>query len=195
LRGAYIKIKDFALHIRLSFFVCAAVLAVFGHLRLFMLFVLAVASHEAAHMLTGYLLGATTKSVTVSALGMSANMRGLMFLSAKSRAAVLIAGPAASFLLAAFFSGEYRLICLLIGIINLLPALPTDGGQLISLAAQKLLDPPQADEAVRRISRIAARIVIAVGFVVCVLYPFNISVVVIGLYLSHRARVDIEPNR
>lgn len=98
------------------------------------LFLLAAAVHEAGHLLVLYLSGGRMHRLTLTCCG--AVLRCALPKGRYARAAVCLAGPAASFALTAAANalGAYRLAgaSALLGAFNLLPMPPLDGGMALS---------------------------------------------------------------
>ena len=97
------------------------------------LFLLAAAVHEAGHVLTLYLSGGRVHRLVLTCCG--AVLRCALPEGRCARAAVCLAGPAASFALtaAAGALGAWRLAgaSALLGLFNLLPMPPLDGGMAL----------------------------------------------------------------
>jgi len=97
------------------------------------LFLLAAAAHEAGHLLVLYCTGGRLCQLTLTAFG--AVMRCILPEGRYARAAVCLAGPAASFLLTAVAEALscWRLAgaSVLLGLFNFLPLPPLDGGMVL----------------------------------------------------------------
>ena len=97
------------------------------------LFLLAAAVHECGHLLVLCLAGGTVQRLCLTACG--AVLRCSLPSAPCARAAICLAGPAASFALTAIASplGAYRLAgaSALLGLFNLLPLPPLDGGMAL----------------------------------------------------------------
>ncbi len=117
-----------------------------GGLRMTAVAFLSLTVHEAAHAMTAHRLGYPVRSVEIQPFGFVARMDADLAAFGDA-AAIYAAGPAASLSLAAFSAllesvfprygsmkagvTEYNL---LIALMNLLPALPLDGGRLVFAA-------------------------------------------------------------
>ena len=131
-------------------------LIVLGCGRLLLVAFLSLSAHEAAHALTAIRLGYPVRSVEIQPFGFVARLEGgsfssgsspVLFMPVGDAAAVFAAGPVASLSMAACSAliesyvpvyknaalgmTEYNL---LIAAVNLLPALPLDGGRLLYAA-------------------------------------------------------------
>ncbi len=124
----------------------------------------AAACHELAHCLTLRALHAPPKVLTLSASGATLHVPGLVRLSYGGEALAVAAGPLCNLLLWALLSltsmetlSVFSGANLLLGVLNLLPVRPMDGGQLLWLLAARCSEPYTAD-----------RVAGAVGFVTSV---------------------------
>ena len=99
------------------------------------IFLLAAAVHECGHLFVIRLSGGTVHALCLTACG--AVLRCSLPQSPFSRAAICLAGPAASFALTALANplGAYRLAgaSALLGLFNLLPIPPLDGSRILNL--------------------------------------------------------------
>jgi stage IV sporulation protein FB len=124
------------------FLVLLAVYCLLGMAREAVIALLSVACHEVAHALVASAYDIRVESVELVPFGGVARVSGLMEFDPRVETSVALAGPASSFLLAALGAALMRagiapqdtgLIVdfnLLLGVLNLLPALPLDGGRV-----------------------------------------------------------------
>ncbi len=110
---------------------------------------LLVLMHELAHVFTARAFGAKTRSVTLSPIGGVA-MIELQSMAPWQDVLVSLAGPASNLALAALLwgtEGELRILMfanLLLGLFNLLPAYPMDGGRVLRSALRMAVDEDEA---------------------------------------------------
>ena len=121
------------IHVRDGFLVLLAALWCADTSGVLPLFLLAAAVHEFGHLTVLWLSGGTVQQLCLTGCG--AVLRCSLPSSPFSRAAICLAGPAASFALTALANplGAYRLAgaSALLGLFNLLPVPPLDGGMAI----------------------------------------------------------------
>ncbi|MDO4269389.1 MAG: hypothetical protein Q4C72_00545 [Eubacteriales bacterium] len=122
------------IEVRDGFLVLLAALWCVDETGVLPLFLLAAAVHEGGHLTVLYLAGGRVLRLTLTACG--ATLHCALPEGRCARAAVCLAGPAASFALTALVQplGWYRLAgaSVLLGAFNLLPMPPLDGGMALS---------------------------------------------------------------
>lgn len=146
-------------------------------------FFCALLLHEGAHGAAASALGVRVESVELLPFGCAANMESMALVSAGSEAIIAAAGPCANIIFAALlgcipeetvfsealFNSNAALAC-----INLLPALPMDGGRIFASVLRVGLSPARA-------TKISGAIGVGVG----------VCVVAAGAYLAVRGRVNL----
>lgn len=124
--------------------------------------------HELAHVLTLHLLGAPPGRLTLSASGAELYVPGLRRLSYGGELLAVAAGPLCNLLLwvllsltgmvpLAPFAGAH----LLLGVLNLLPVRPMDGGRLLWLLTALCTEPFTADRVSYRVGAIVSAALLA----------------------------------
>lgn len=161
-----------------------------------------IALHEGAHALMAALLHAAPQMAELTPLGLLLRLEEEDALPAGKRALILLAGPVMTALLALLgwygtrwgwlapdvgarlFFGNLSLL-----LMNLLPALPLDGGRLLALALSRWMD-LAAQLHVMRALGMALGAGAAVLAVVCGLWQgaFNLSLAMIGCFLMYAAQ-------
>ncbi len=134
--------------------------ALFGGITLIAIIaacVVAIFLHECFHAIAARLFGVALFSFRPSAIGIRARLKGIPR-SFKRQVAIYIAGPMGNFLMALLFlKGEgffYSLFeaNLAIGLFNLLPMYPLDGGQIFIIVFYKLVGSNDTFRLVKRLS-------------------------------------------
>lgn len=178
----------FRLEVRPSFWVLSAFLGLAAEEgRMLFLFFLACLTHELGHFVAAICLRLPVDGLTVSAVGLELSIRrncsylGEFLLTA--------AGPAASILLTAALcglSGEGSSllagISLILGLFNLLPVQPLDGGELLRILLCQFLPPERADQATLGVGSVVCALVIAFGLVL--VWKGNPSLLIMGFWLT-----------
>lgn len=152
-----------------------------------------VVLHELGHALTGRRFGVSTAHITLYPFGGIAAMQGNMP-SPKAELLVALAGPLVNFVLAAFGVGAalttgaapiwwFALMNLTMGVFNLLPAFPMDGGRVLRAALVSPLGYFRASDVAIRIGRGFAWLFLLGGVA-----SFTPSLVIVGLFLVFAGR-------
>ena len=119
---------------------------------------LAVAVHEAGHLLAARMLNIRVESLKFGLFGARIGIAGLP--SYQKEGLLAAAGPAASFLCAALtfpaaktgFFGQLCALSLILGVLNLLPIQSFDGGRLADCLLSAWLGSVRAGKILRRLS-------------------------------------------
>lgn len=152
----------------------AAVLAAFVLLsspEILAALLLAALAHEWGHYLVLRALGGRVDAVTVTALGAEMHIAPQSRLSYGGEIGATLAGPAVNLLLALLlgFCGRRVPFCYLLagaqfilGVFNLLPITPLDGGSILWLVVAWLTEPYTADRAAADVGLAASILLLAV---------------------------------
>ena len=104
--------------------------------------VLACAAHELGHLLVGAALGGRPRWLSLSAVGLELKLEYPAGLSYGRELAVALAGPAVNLIMGLICAraGNYLLagVSFGLGLFNLLPILPLDGGRIVWCAMSAL---------------------------------------------------------
>lgn len=127
------------------FIIVGAIAVFYAATYFFLALLVAVVLHELAHAMAAKYFGAVPQSITLTPFGGAVNIEA-RFLTPRQRCLVLLAGPFASLLLALFFGVivwlfpvafgflEYLVVAnFLVGIMNIVPIFPLDGGKALAL--------------------------------------------------------------
>lgn len=149
--------------------------------------VLAAAFHELGHVVALWAVGGRVEGFTLSALGAELRLSG--GLSYGRELPVALAGPVCSMALAwtAAAMGWFLTagISLALGLFNLLPVRPLDGGRAVACVGGMLLDPVGAERLERVCAAVALGAELVLG-VVCLHRQYGPALLCMGIWLSWR---------
>ncbi len=169
--------------------------------------------HEMAHAWIGHRYGVETAAVTLHLLGGVTEMRGAPR-DPRADFGIAVAGPVASFALAAAFGAPVLLdlplpggvegvlgfgaaLNALLAMLNLLPVFPLDGGRMLRAALwHRSGDHAAATRDTIVLARVLGVVAIVVGLLAATLGQrgWGVSVLLVGLYLRLLARPPFRPN-
>lgn len=131
------------IEINLKIFLLMVLLIFINKIEIYILFIIFIMSHELSHMCMGMILGFKPKTLKLNPLGLSIEFYNYEENSSKNRwkrIVTYIAGPVMNLFLAIIFyfinietmlKTKIIYTNLLIGIFNLIPILPLDGGKIL----------------------------------------------------------------
>ena len=125
-----------------GFYILIAVVVLFDITEMFVLSVVCALLHEGGHLACIYLCKGKIENVKLTVYGASIELGKYPIIPYRNEIIIAAAGPAVSLLAAVLFSyiGKYAYIDkfflisginLLIGVLNLIPAYPLDGGRML----------------------------------------------------------------
>ena len=191
----------------LSFVVCgikirvAAVLLVvipfwiaLGFAGQFLFLFTAVTVHELAHILAAHCFGLQAEGMDVTPIGERAVIQGGEMLAFWQRMCIPVVGPVVSLALAGvcsvlpFAPDGFVRMNLAIGWFNLLPFNPLDGGRIAEILLARIFGAPRACRAMCVLSRCGGVALMGVGVLQMILFPLNLSLFCIGVYIYKTTR-------
>ena len=140
-----------------GFWLLVGALLLAAPLSLMVWFLLACAVHELGHFLAIRFLGGRIEGFRLTGLGAVMTPRGMF--GYREECLIALAGPAASLilaLLAAPFSQTLAGLSLVLGLFNLLPLGPLDGGRVLGAVVSRLAGPDQGEGVCRLADRVTA---------------------------------------
>ncbi|MCL1844654.1 MAG: site-2 protease family protein, partial [Defluviitaleaceae bacterium] len=163
------------------------------------LLIASLAVHEYAHIFAVRFLGGKIESAGLFPLGFFAKARRLETLCAWERYVIFAAGPTANFAIAAWaFSVSHisyigvgwlnslAFYNVVLGIFNLTPALPLDGGRIALQFLGNRIGILRASRIIKRLGICIAWVFILIGVVQMLLFPFNITLFCAGIFLRNK---------
>lgn len=159
-----------------------------------------VTVHELSHVLAAARFGLKTKAIQITPLGQMAVIDGIHNCGLYERTIIFLAGPACNLVLAAFFAVflrryEYFIMAnLVIALFNLLPVFPLDGGRIAHGFFSAKFGLLRANKFFMKLGRILFLCLFAIGLVQVILYPYNVSIVCVSVYLNKISRKEYIDN-
>jgi len=143
--------------------------SIIGGLLGAVLLAFSIVAHELGHSLTARKFGCPTRLIVLSVLGGCAALEKLPR-SPKQELLVAVAGPAVSFALgvigiACGAMASFIVLNFCLGLFNLLPGFPMDGGRVLRAALQMKLPRVKATWWAMRVGRVVACILGGLGFI------------------------------
>ena len=189
--------------VNLKIFIFAIIFYFTKQIEIYVLFMTFAVIHELGHMLAGIILGSKVKSISIMPFGLSISfgvetkdynkkIKKGNFLNIK-RILIAFAGPMANFLIAGlFYLFPFNISIVkishiiysnfLIGVFNLIPIYPLDGGRILKEVLQILFGLKKSIIKVKTISNACTIILTAVSSVL-ILFYHNIAILFIIIYL------------
>lgn len=161
-----------------------------GVFKYFVTVFLLVALHELCHIFTAGLWGLKTKAVVVTPIGTYAEIPDADRLHITKRILIALAGPAFNLVLCMFCCAPLRQINLALGLFNLLPLYPLDGGRIFHYITSYFIGVLRGNILAVKTSVFLSIMLIPAGLLQLVLYPPNISLLCLGIYFYRLNRLN-----
>lgn len=173
-----------------SFFVFMTVMALLNLQILFIILFLSVFVHEISHVVAANIFGVSCEKIVISPIGQVAILEGFDEINRIKKLIVVFAGPFVNFLIFLFFSFFENKILnitaylnLAIGLFNLIPAYPLDGGRALRVFLAGFIGILNANKFVFKLSFIISFALLFLGLIQLILFPYNFSIICIAVYL------------
>lgn len=175
-----------------SFFIVFSLFIALGYKEQFFIIFLVVTLHELSHIIVGYFFGSKLEKITITALGQKANLKNFDFLSVKRKICIVVAGPLCNIILwgisQLIFIDNFtffKQVNISIFLFNILPIYPLDGGRLCQIILGNNIGVINANKLLINISKVTYKLLFILGLIQVVLYPFNISILCLSVYLNN----------
>ncbi len=175
------------IRIHISFWPVAFYFFLSGGFKRFLAAAILVFMHEIGHIIAALSFGLKLEEVLVMPIGQRAVVRDIYMASRIKRIAIFMSGPMLSILTGVILyvigEGIYGDISLALGIFNLLPILPLDGGNITMSALGAYMGDINSAKAMLRFSKFISKMMIVLGIARIILYPYNLDLIVAGLFM------------
>ncbi len=161
----------------------------------FSAFLMTLFAHECAHAIAARAVGLRVSQMEVLPFGCAAKIESFGFLSGGKEIAVAVAGPFINIIIAAAIwvytdgkpTGDFTLALLqsniLLATINLLPALPLDGGRIVSVILSLAMRRSFAIKITGFLGIITSLAMLGFGGYVAYTGNFNLTPLIMGLFM------------
>lgn len=147
---------------------------------------LACLFHELGHIAMAAVLGGRVERLSLTAVGAELHMGYRTQPGYLQDSLVALAGPAANLLLGGLFSvagwGVAAAMTLAVGVFNLLPICPLDGGRVVYGLLSMVLDPDWADRLATALAGCLVGLLVGAGMVAAIWYA-NVTLLLTALWL------------
>lgn len=183
-----IKTGKFVINIKISFFVLLMLMIALNLTGQFFILLILVTLHELCHILTACLFKAECKEVVIMPIGFCAkiNMDKLSFFQ---KLAVMLSGPVFNIVFGIVFGSK---VSIALGIFNLLPVYPLDGGRIMSYTMGYILGTLRANRYVVSVSLAVSYILMAAGIIQLALFNRNFTILAIAVFLLKINKREIQ---
>lgn len=184
-------IKAGKLEINLLTLLLFAVSMLFDFLEILAVAYAVTALHETAHILVAKMCNVPIDGVEILPFGITAKIKKECIPKPFDEIKIAAAGPVANFLIAyfiyGFFEGAFKnyiiTSSIAMGIFNLLPALPLDGGRILRALLVKRLGHIRATTVALKITGLTAFLIAVSGLYALYVTGFNFSFLLVGGFL------------
>ena len=184
------NIKKIKIQFHLTFFIFMFIMIALNYTEQFFILFLSVSLHELTHIITAYVFGAETEKIVITPIGEIALIKDLEYLSCGKKIIIMLAGPFINLILYAAVRlifpvsfTDFKLYNLCLCFFNLIPAYPLDGGKILSYFLSNRIGIIPSNKVIFKTGKIFSGIVIITGFSQVILFPYNVSLLLIGLYM------------
>ena len=194
------------LSIGLSFVIVFLVMIFLGFAQAFGLLMCSLLVHESAHLVMAKIFRVQVETVKLSALGAAARVRNIESIRLWKRYFVYLSGPVANALIALLALAlsmvysrhhnvlyELAMLNIVLCVFNLLPVFPLDGGRIFQNFLCNRMGLIRSNRVILRVGRVLGALLIFLGLVQVVLFPYNFTLLLAGVYLGRRAN-DMGPS-
>lgn len=199
-----IKIRGITISVHLLFFPIVLLLYFLESIEIMVILLAIIMMHELSHGLIARLFGIKIKEIQILPIGGIVKLDKSLNFSNKEEIVISAAGPifniilsATVFFLQKYFEGQNNLdfiifSSLVIGIFNLIPVLPLDGGRIFRSCLAYILGYKNATKIIAIFSKIFALFLIGINILILSTGSYNFALILVGIFIYHQSKKEQE---
>ena len=193
------KIKNIMIRVHPAVIFASIFFVFMGMSEIFFITLFFVTIHEMAHITTALFFQGKISEIFITPLGERCTIKNINSLSSIAKMLIIFSGPFVSillgFILYYFFpKGGVMEFCSFInfsiGIFNLLPVLPLDGGAFLLVFFGRKKGVIYVGRKICILTKIIGIFITALGVIQFAIYPFNISLFILGVFLWKKSKIE-----
>lgn len=174
-----IKIKQFVINIKISFLILTLVMIALGMTGQFFMLIMLALLHELCHIMSAQIYGVSCKEIVITPAGFY-GVINIENMSCFRKLIVLFSGPIFNIALGLILNNNMSIA---LGIFNLLPIYPLDGGKILNCILGYAWGTLRANRYIVSLSTLLCFVMIMLGFLQMILFFGNTSLLIVGIYL------------
>lgn len=199
-----IKVHGITLSIHILFFPVALLLYFLESIEIMIILLAIIMIHELSHGFIARLFGIKIKEIQILPIGGIVKLDKSFTFSNREEIAISAAGPISNIILSAtvFFLQKYfgwqnhlnfiLFSSLIIGIFNLIPVLPLDGGRIFRSCLAYILGYKNATKVIVIFSKIFAFFLIGINILILSTGSYNFVLILVGIFIFHESKKEKE---
>ena len=177
-----------------SFWILCIVLFILGFAKELFAVFFSVTCHELAHIVVAKYFGLKCSKIILTPIGEIAVIENIDTQKFYKKILIVLAGPLSNIFILIFcllFFPEQKFLIqsnLVIAIFNLIPIYPLDGGRIIHCLFADQIGILNANKFGAKLSKLLCRILLLLGIIQVVFFPYNISLLCMSIYLRKTSK-------